>query len=312
MRALISGGAGFIGSHLADSLAERGDDVTVIDDLSNGRRSRLDERAVLHETSVTDPNAVAGVIESAHPDVIFHLAAQIDVRTSVAEPARDSVINISGTINILEVARTRGVPVIMASTGGAIYGTNTVVPTSEDVPPEPQAPYGTAKYCAERYVELYNRMYLSRHAILRLANVYGPRQDPSGEGGVIAILCGKAVNSATATVYGDGMQTRDYVYVGDVTRAFIAAADAGVPGVWNIGTGVETNVLELAGLIGKFAGGDLCLQYAPPRCGEVRRSALNSARARDDLDWWASTPLTEGIEKSYRWVAEGKPDRATF
>jgi UDP-glucose 4-epimerase len=309
MRTLVTGGAGFIGSHLCDALTERGDHVTVIDNLTSGRLARLDDGAVLHRTSVTDASAVPGIIERARPDVIFHLAAQIDVRASVARPAYDADINVLGTISILEAARSSGAQVIMASTGGAIYGVNAPVPAAEDVRPEPEAPYGTSKYCAEQYMELYNRMYHCRHAVLRLANVYGPRQEPDGEAGVIAIFCGRAAGDAIVTVYGDGKQTRDYTYVGDVVQAFIAAADAGMPGIWNIGTGLETNLIELIGLVGKVAGRDLQPRFVAPRPGELRRSALDSARARADLGWHARTPLAAGIDRVYRWVAEGKPDR---
>ncbi len=310
MRVLVTGGAGFIGSHLTDALLTRGDQVTVLDDLSNGRAARLDPRATLHQIPVTDPVAVTAVTRHARPEVIFHLAAQIDVRTSVTDPAADAAVNITGTINLLEAAQAAGARIVFASTGGALYGRNARVPSPEDLLPEPEAAYGTAKYCAECYIRLYNRARSARHAVLRLANVYGPRQDPAGEAGVVSIFCGRAVRGEQPVVYGDGSQTRDYVYVGDVVDAMLLAGDAGQPGTWNIGTGAETSVLDLISLIRQVAGREVQPKFAPPRPGELQRSALDVTRAAHELGWKATTPLHQGVTAVYRWVQAGKPDRA--
>jgi UDP-glucose 4-epimerase len=310
MRVLVTGGAGFIGSHVTGAFLAGGDDVAVLDDLSRGRPGRLDPSVAVHKTDIRDAGALTPVVERFRPEVICHLAAQIDVRVSVDAPADDAVTNVVGTVNVLEAARTAGARVVFASTGGAIYGGGVEVPTAEDAAPGPEAPYGTAKYCAEQYLALYNRLYGTRHAALRLANVYGPRQDPAGEGGVVGIFCGRALRGEPLTVFGDGRQTRDYVYVGDVAEAFAAAARVDRPGVWNIGTGRETSVLELIDLVGAAAGRTLAPEFAPARPGEVFRSVLVAERARADLGWTPRTAVADGVRETYRWVAAGAPDRA--
>jgi UDP-glucose 4-epimerase len=309
VRVLVTGGAGFIGSHLTDTLLTRGDQVTVLDDLSTGRAARLNPQALLHHISVTDRAAVTALTRKCRPEVIFHLAAQADVRASVADPAADAEVNLTGTIHVLEAAHAAGARLVFAGTGGALYGMNAPVPSPENLRPEPQAPYGTAKYCAEQYIGLYNRLHAARHSILRLGNVYGPRQDPAGEAGVVSIFCGRATNGQQLVVYGDGSQTRDYVYVGDVVDAFLAAADSGQPGTWNIGTGSETSVLDLIRLVGQAAGQTLQPQFAAPRAGELQRSALDITRASHDLGWQATTPVHEGVAAVYRWVQAGEPDQ---
>jgi UDP-glucose 4-epimerase len=310
MRTLVTGGAGFIGSHLTDTFLTNGDEVVVLDDLSRGRPGRLDPSVTVHKASVTDAEALTSVVKQVRPELICHLAAQIDVRVSVDSPAEDAAINVVGTVNVLEAARTVGARVLFASTGGAIYGVGVPVPSSEDDRPGPEAPYGTAKYCAEQYLGLYNRLHGTSHAALRLANVYGPRQDPTGEAGVVGIFCGRALQGDRPTVFGDGSQTRDYVYVGDVAAAFLAAAQTDRPGVWNIGTSRETSVLELINLVGKAAGQELSSEFAPARPGEVQRSALAVERARNDLGWAARTDLADGVGEVYRWIEAGSPDRA--
>jgi UDP-glucose 4-epimerase len=310
MRILVTGGAGFIGSHLTDAFLGNGDEVAVLDDLSRGRTGRLDPSVVVHKASITDVLALRAVVERVRPELICHLAAQIDVRVSVEAPADDAMVNVVGTVNVLEAAREVGARVLFASTGGAIYGVDAPVPTPEDVPPGPEAPYGTAKYCAEQYLGLYNRLYGTRHAALRLANVYGPRQDPTGEAGVVGIFCGRAVRGERPTVFGDGEQTRDYVYVEDVAEAFVAAARTDRPGVWNIGTGRETSVRELIDLLGRASGRELDPEFAPARPGEVQRSALANDSAARDLGWAPRTPVADGVAAVYRWVASGSPDRA--
>ena len=312
MRVLVTGGAGFIGSHLTDALLARGDEVSVIDDLSAGRMARLDERAVLHKLSVTDAVALNVVISSARPELICHLAAQIDVRASVAAPAVDARTNVVGTVNVLEAARLAGARVLFCSSGGALYGRDAPIPSLEDVLPLPESPYGVAKYCAEQYVGLYNRLHGTAHSSLRLANVYGPRQDPTGESGVITIFCARVLAGERPTIFGDGTQTRDYVYVGDVVAAFLAAADQGRPGTWNVGTGVEVSVLELASMIGDVACRPADPKFAPMRPGELQRSAIAIERAERDLGWRAVTSLADGVRAAYRWIEEGAPDRAGY
>ncbi|MBP2703071.1 NAD-dependent epimerase/dehydratase family protein [Microbispora sp. RL4-1S] len=309
MRVLVTGGAGFIGSHLADAFLGRGDEVDVLDDLSHGRPGRLAPEAALHRASVTDATALAEIVEKVRPELVCHLAAQIDVRQSVADPAADAQANIVGTINVLEAARAAGARVLFASTGGAIYGRDAVIPSDEEQRPEPEAPYGTAKFCAEQYIGLFNRLYGTRHAVLRLANVYGPRQDPAGEAGVIAIFCGAVLRGERPTVFGDGRQTRDYVHVADVAAAFVAAAGSPRAGVWNVGTGVETDLLTLTGLIGRAAGTVADPVFAPARPGELVRSALDASRAARELGWRPSVPLAEGVKSVYEWARAGSPDR---
>jgi UDP-glucose 4-epimerase len=310
MRVLVTGGAGFIGSHLTDALVARGDDVTVADDLSSGRVGRLDAQADLHKVSMTDPEGLAAVVQRSGAELVCHLAAQIDVRESVDFPAADAQTNVVGTLNVLEAARRVGARVLFASSGGALYGRDTPIPSREDVLPLPESPYGIAKYCAECYIGLYNRLHRTSHSVLRLANVYGPRQDPAGEAGVITIFCASALASARPTIYGDGTQTRDYVYVGDVVAAFLAAADRGRPGTWNIGTAVEVSVLDLVEIIAGIADRELEPRFALARPGELKRSALAVDRPASELGWRAVTPLAEGIGRVYRWIEAGAHDRA--
>lgn len=312
MRVLVTGGAGFIGSHLSDAFLARGDDVTVVDDLSRGAVGRLDPRVGLHKVSVTAAAELAAVVGDVRPDVICHLAAQIDVRASTREPARDAHVNVVGTVNVLHAAETARARVLFASSGGALYGTDAPIPSAEEVPPRPESPYGVAKLCAEHYVEVFNRLHGARHCVLRLANVYGPRQDPSGEAGVVAVFCAAALAGMTPVVYGDGAQTRDYVHVTDVARAFLAAADNPQPGAWNIGTGTETSVLDLLDVVAATAGHPLSARHAPSRAGELQRSAVAPSRAGEDLGWRPLTLLGEGVASVYRWMQNGAPARESF
>jgi UDP-glucose 4-epimerase len=295
MRALVTGGAGFIGSHLVDALLARGDTVAVVDDLSTGRRERVPEGVPLH---VVDIAAIGDAMERERPDVVFHLAAQVDVRKSVADPAHDARANVAGTASVLEAARVAGARrVLFASTGGALYGESVPLPTPEDAALAPFSPYGASKAAAETYLALYTRLHGLSTMALRFGNVYGPRQDPHGEAGVIAIFAGTKVEGRRATVYGDGSQTRDYVYVGDVVSGFLAAAAAEATGAVNIGTGVETSVLELVEAIGVEA------DFAPARTGEVARSCLDVSRAAELLGWRAEVALSDGLERTLAAVA---------
>jgi UDP-glucose 4-epimerase len=303
MRALVTGGAGFIGSNLVDALLARGDAVTVVDDLSTGRRSNLDAAlaagAELAELDIRDAAALAERVATARPDVVFHLAAQIDVRRSLADPAFDAAVNVGGTANLLEAMRAAGSPrIVFVSTGGAIYGEGEgkALPLGEDAPIEPFSAYGQSKFAAEGYLALYERLYGLSGVSLRLGNVYGPRQDPLGEAGVIAIFCGKLRGGERPTVFGDGRQTRDYIYVGDVVAAALAAAQSGASGPINIGTGIETDVLELAARLAEIGGAeDFEPELAPPRAGEVQRISLDAGRAERELDWRATTALGDGL-----------------
>lgn len=310
MRVLVTGGAGFIGSHLTDAFLDRGDEVAVVDDLSAGQPGRLDSRAILHKLSVTDAPSLAVAAGEFRAELICHLAAQIDVRASVADPAGDAQVNVAGTVNVLEAARATGARVLFASSGGALYGRGAPIPAPEPVPPEPESPYGVAKLCAEQYVALYNRLHGTRHAVLRLANVYGPRQDPAGEAGVIAVFCARVLAGEPPLIYGDGTQTRDYVHVGDVVRAFLAAADSSRSGTWNIGTGTETTVLDLVTIIAGIAGKPVAPRFAPARAGELLRSAVSADRAARDLGWRHVTGLADGVASVFRWMEAGAPVRA--
>jgi UDP-glucose 4-epimerase len=303
MRTLVTGGAGFIGSNLVDALVERGDEVTVIDDISTGKRHNLDQAlqngAQLMELDIRDDEAVNAAMEQARPEVVFHLAAQIDVRKSVADPANDSRINVEGTVNVLRAAQAHGTRrFVNTSTGGAIYGEGQIIPAPEDHPVAPEAPYGLSKFCAEQYCELFTRLHGLSTVSLRYGNVYGPRQDPLGEAGVIAIFCGKLLDGERPTIFGDGEQTRDYIYVSDVVDANLKAAATQTTGAVNIGTGVETNVLQIVDALAPHANGPFEAEHAPERPGEVRRIALDTSRARQELGWEAVTGLEGGLERT--------------
>src|SRR3954452_18275675 len=292
MKTLVTGGAGFIGSNLVDALVARGDQVAVIDDLSTGKRANLDQAisngAELIELDVRDAQAVSDAVERTSPEAIFHLAAQIDVRKSVADPANDSRVNVEGTINVLAAAQQHGVGrVVNTSTGGAIYGEGRIIPAPEDHPVAPEAPYGLSKFCAENYCALFTRLHGLSTVSLRYGNVYGPRQDPLGEAGGVAIFCGKLLQGGRPTIYGDGTQTRDYVYVGDVVDANLRAGDADVTGSYNVGRGVETSVLDIVHALAAHSSNGFEADHAPARTGEVQHIALDTSRTRAELGWEA-------------------------
>jgi UDP-glucose 4-epimerase len=301
MRVLITGGAGFIGSHLLDRAIGDGHQVSVIDDLSSGDKTRVPDGADLYVADVRNAHAVNDVVTEEHPEIIYHLAAQISVRHSVADPHTDADTNIGGTLNVLTAAQQVGARVILASTGGAMYGDGVPLPTPETVPPGTEAPYGISKFCAEQYLTLFNRLHGSAHIALRLGNAFGPRQDPHGEAGVVAIFCGQLARGETPTIFGDGHQTRDYVYVADVVTAFTAAARyTGAEEVFNIGTGVGTSVLALLDAVNAAAGTRIEPRHAPERDGEWRHGALDSHRAAIELGWSPTTPIAEGIQHTYQ------------
>jgi UDP-glucose 4-epimerase len=299
VKAVVTGGAGFIGSNLVDALLERGDEVVIIDDLSTGKRENVAQAlangARLVEADIRDGTALGDLFEAVKPDVAFHFAAQIDVRKSVSDTPLDAMINVVGTINVLEAAGRAGTRVVNSSTGGAIYGEGRIIPAPEDHPAEPEAPYGQSKFAAEGYLELYRRLHGLSTISLRYGNVYGPRQDPLGEAGVIAIFCGRLIEGRQPTVFGDGLQTRDYVYVGDVVSANLSAAESDATGAFNIGTGRQTSVLELVEALGRLADGPFEAEIAPARPGEVQHIALDYTRAREELGWEPKVELGEGL-----------------
>jgi UDP-glucose 4-epimerase len=303
MKALVTGGAGFIGSNLVDALLERGDEVTVVDDLSTGKRENLEQAlskgATLAEIDIQEAEAVSDLVARTKPDVIFHLAAQIDVRKSVADPANDARINVEGTVNVLSAAQKHGVRrVVNTSTGGAIYGEGQQLPAPEHHPSAPEAPYGLSKWCAEQYCEIFARLHGLSTVSLRYGNVYGPRQDPLGEAGVVAIFCGKLLEGGTATIFGSGEQTRDYVYVDDVVDANLRAAEADTTGPINIGLGVEKSVLDIVDVLKEHAPDGFDVEHAPERPGEVQHIALDPSRAREQLGWQAQVELDEGLKRT--------------
>jgi len=298
VRAIVTGGAGFIGSHVVDALVAQGAEVAVVDSLVHGAKENVAAGAELHVRDIREP--LDDLFDAVRPEAVLHLAAQADVRVSVARPVDDAEVNVLGTIRILEGARKHGAQVVFSSTGGAIYGDCTKS-APEDSPCEPLSPYGTAKLAAEEYLRTYNRLYGTRHIALRYGNVYGPRQDPHGEAGVVAIFLGALARGEQARIFGDGSQTRDYVYVGDVARATVAALGH-EGGVFNVGTGRETAVTELYELCARVAGSDLPAEHAPARLGELQRSFLDPTLAAETLGFRAMVDLEDGLRSTWDWV----------
>ena len=299
----MTGGAGFIGSHVTDLFVDRGYDVTVLDDFSSGKDENLNPAATVLRASIVSPEAAA-LVRDGRFDVIAHLAAQIDVRKSVEDPAWDAAMNIGGSLNLLEAVRRSGYPTrfIFSSSGGAQYGDFVEMPTIEAAAKDPQSPYGVAKLTVEYYMSYFARVHGLDTVALRYANVYGPRQDPHGEAGVVAIFCRRILTGAPITAYGDGLQTRDYVFVGDVARANLLAADAPLPPAgrlddrgFNVGTGIETSVLELAAELQRVAGAIVPVTHAAARAGEQRRSSIAYAKSSEVLGWSPQVSLRDGL-----------------
>jgi UDP-glucose 4-epimerase len=311
MRVLVTGGAGFIGSHLTDALVARGDEVTVVDNLTTGHEANLAGAlaggAVIEVVDIRDAEALGAVFERARPELVFHLAAQADVRKSIEDPAFDASVNVIGTINVLEAARAVGVQrVVNTSTGGGIYGDVDVIPTPETVDPKPMGAYGQSKQCAEQYCAWAQRLHGLSTVTVRYGNVYGPRQNPAGDAGVIAIFCGRALSGRPATIYGDGTQTRDYIYVADIVAANLLAAEhPDAHGSYNIGTEVESTVLDLVDALRECLpdGTDFTPELADARLGELQRSALDATRARTELGFAAQVSLADGIRRTYEAIA---------
>jgi UDP-glucose 4-epimerase len=310
-KALVTGGAGFIGSHVADLFIANGWDVVIVDDLSSGKRENVPAKAEFHEIGVNSPE-FPHLVSSGKFAVVAHLAAQIDVRKSVADPVADAQTNILGTLNLMETLRKSNAStrVVFTSTGGAVYGDFNTPPNYETYPKDPESPYAIAKLSIELYLAYYSRVHGREYAALRFGNVYGPRQDPNGEAGVVAIFCGRILDHRPLTVFGDGLQTRDYVYVDDVARAVWLAATQPLPEKgrldargFNIGTGKGTSVLEIARLLQETARSSVPIEMAPARPGEQKESSVNADKAGELLGWTPQVTLAQGLAKTYKWFA---------
>lgn len=309
MRALVTGGAGFIGSTLAEALVGAGAQVSVVDDLSRGQRAQVPDAADFHQLDIVDER-LPSLVASIAPEVVFHQAAQIDVRRSVAEPVLDTRVNVLGTVNVLEACARAGVRrVVFASSGGALYGDTTVLPTPETHPCSPASAYGAAKLAGESYGAVFHQVHGLEFVALRYANVYGPRQDPHGEAGVVAIFAQRLIAGEAAVINGDGTQTRDYVYVDDVVAANLRAAETSTVGAYNIGTGRACSVNELYELVARAAGVERPAQRGPAKPGEQRVSCLDVSRAASLLDWRPRVSLEEGVSRTVAWFAGGRGDQ---
>ena len=302
-RAVVTGGAGFVGSHVVDLFLSEGYEVVAIDDLSTGRESNVAADARLEQLDIVDAGRVEQVIGEFRPGVVCHLAAQASVTVSVKTPDRDLDVNVRGTFNVCESAQRVGAPVVFASTGGALYGDDVPLPTPEDVPARPLSPYGSSKLAGEAYVGTWGRLHGIPNVVLRLGNVYGPRQSPHGEAGVVAIFSDRLRSGEQAIVYGEGKPTRDYIHVADVARAFLAAATAGRPGTYNVGWGAETSVSEHLDALQRIAGTSIEPRMEPLRPGELNRSALDSSRIAEELGWRPQVPLDRGLAETYESFA---------
>jgi UDP-glucose 4-epimerase len=299
----VTGGAGFIGSHVAEALLARGHRVLIVDDLSSGRKENVPAGAEFHELDIRSPDAAA-LMREAGVEVLFHHAAQMDVRRSVADPVHDASVNVVGTLNLLEAGRRAALKqVIFASTGGAMYGEQTAFPADEEHPAQPLSPYGVAKLAVERYLYFYHREYGLDAIALRYANVYGPRQNPHGEAGVVAIFLDRLLADREAVINGDGLQTRDYAYVADVVAANVAALGRPGFGIYNVGTGRETTVVELYGLLAAALGVTRPPTHGPAKPGEQRRSVISSELVGRELGVRVGTTLEDGLKKTAAWFA---------
>ena len=303
MKVLVTGGAGFIGSHVADAFLERGDDVLVVDDLSSGERANVPDGAELHELDVADQTRVEATFAQFDPDFVCHLAAQASVTVSVADPRRDFESNVLGTFNIVAAATRAGTRVAFASTGGALYGEDAPIPTLETYVPEPLSPYGAGKLAGEAYVATFQRFHRIGHVVLRLGNVYGPRQNPHGEAGVVAIFSDHLLRGEPPTVYGRGTPTRDYVHVRDIARGFVTVAGADVAGTYNLGWGREIPVSDILDGLQRAAGTAIEPKLEPLRPGELERSAIDSSAAASAFGWRPEVALIDGLAETFAWYA---------
>ena len=300
MRAVVTGGAGFIGSHVADALLARGDDVCVVDNLVSGKRENVPAGARFEERDIRD--GLADLFDELEPDACFHLAAQADVVTSVERPVYDAEVNVLGTIRVLEASGTL-TQIVFSSTGGAMYG-ECERPAREDDPRRPLAPYGTSKLCGEEYLATWNRLHATGHVALRLGNVFGPRQEAGLEGGVVAIFLERMARGEETTIFGDGLQSRDFVHVADVVGAMLASCGHG-GGVFNVGSGVATSVVDLHALCRRVSGSDREPRHVEARAGEIRRSVLDPALAQRELGWRAQVSLEDGLRSTWASMTAG-------
>jgi len=302
MKILVTGGAGFVGSHLVDKLITQGNKVIVVDNLSTGKKENINKKAKFYKLDICSPK-IFEVFKKEKPEIVFHLAAQVNVRRSIEDPINDAKINILGSLNILDACRKFKVKkIIFSSTGGAIYGDAKIVPTKENYPPKPESPYGIAKLTIENYLDFYKKVYGLNYISLRFANVYGPSQDPKGEAGVVAIFTNKLLKGERPTIFGDGKQTRDFIYVDDVVSALIKSMNyKGKETIFNVGTGIETSVNQLFKLISKILGIKIKPIYAPPKPGELKRSCLDISKFKRELKWQPKYNLEEGLKETIKW-----------
>jgi len=299
----VTGGAGFIGSHVVDSLVRDGFEVLVVDDMSAGDATRLAPEAQLAKVDITDSAALTAAFDAFRPQAVFHLAAQASVTASVSDPGRDCIVNVLGTLNVVEAARQHGAPLVFTSTGGAIYGEDVPLPTAEDQVALPLSPYGASKLAAESYVRSWSAAHGIPNAVMRLANIYGPRQTPHGEAGVVAIFSYRLWAGEPCTLFGHGSPTRDYVHVLDVVAALRAAS--GKNGIFNVGTGVETDVATLYARLADAAGSTAEPSLADLREGELRRSCLDASHARSELGWTPGIAVADGLASTYEAMVGG-------
>ncbi|MDR1941520.1 MAG: NAD-dependent epimerase/dehydratase family protein [Endomicrobium sp.] len=305
MKILITGGAGFIGSNIADALVEDGHKTVVVDDLSCGKKENINKKALFYKAGISDKKRIFEIFKKENPEIVIHKAAQIDVRKSVADPYYDAQINILGSINILNACIANRVKkIIFASSGGTIYGECGKTAPDEKSFPNPLSPYGIAKYAVENYIKFYSQMYGLKYCVLRYANVYGPRQDPFGEAGVVAIFANKMLSNEDVYIFGDGRQMRDYVYVGDVVRANLKALKKGGGGIINIGVGKTVSVNELFKIMSSYLKYGKKAVYKPKRDGELFKSFLNIKKASSVLGWKPQTDIKEGVAKTLDYFKE--------
>lgn len=300
--AVVTGGAGFVGSHLVEALLCEGEKVVVVDDLSSGSEANVPAEASLERVDLSNRRELDRVLDAAAPSAVYHLGAQASVTASVAHPQRDCEVNVQGTLNVLEAGRRHRAPVVFTSTGGALYGNDAPIPTPEDRIPAPLAPYGASKWAGEAYVLTWAAANDQPHTVCRLGNVYGPRQRPHGEAGVVAIFSHRMWSGQAPTIFGHGRPTRDYIHVSDVVEALMRCR--GTPGVFNVGTGVETDVMSVFSSLKQAAGSSIEPQLAPLRPGELERSCLDSTRAAERLGWRAVVTLPDGLASTYRALVE--------
>ncbi len=307
MKILVTGGAGFIGSHLVDALIKKGHKVVVVDNLSTGSLKNLNKKAKFYKIDIRNPLKIPQIFKAEKPQVVYHLAAQMDVRKSLKEPLFDTEVNVLGSLNLLQAAIVGHVKkFIFTSSGGAIYGDGVKIPTPETEKEQPLSPYGAAKFSFEKYLYIYHKVYGLDFSILRLANIYGPRQNYRGEAGVVAIFSSRLLNKETLFVNGNGRQTRDYTYVGDVVRAFELMLSKGGGEIYNIGTGRETDVLTIAKELVKISGLVVSIKHRPRIKGEQMRSCLNAGKISKSLKWQPTVTIKEGLRVTFEWFENNK------